>query len=424
MRHPDADSLYQATRNAAPVRPPLDGSRRCDVAIVGAGYTGLSAALHLAERGFDVVLLEAERVGFGASGRNGGQVSTGQRRGIDEIARNYGSAAAQRLWALAEEAKALVHDLVRRHRIDCDLRPGIIDAAHSRRAAEELRGYVDHLHERYGYDHARFLEGDAFRAVLKSPAYSAGILDAGGFHLHPLNLALGLAAAAEAAGAAIFERVRVEAIHRGTPVRLATSAGEVTADSAILACNGYLDDLLPELAARIMPLNNFIIATEPLGGRGRSMIPSAAAVADTRFVINYFRLSPDDRLLFGGGETYSFRFPADIKAFVRPHMLRVFPELATARLDYGWGGTLAITRPRLPCFARLEQNLLAACGYSGQGISIATMAGRLLAEAVAGQAERFDVMAEIDPKPFPGGTAWRLPLLVLAMLWYRLRDRL
>lgn len=424
MRHPDADSWYEATRHAAPSRSAMDGPRRFDVAIVGAGYTGLSTALHLAERGYKVAVLEAERVAFGASGRNGGQVSTGQRRGIDEIAQTYGPDAARNLWSLAEEAKLLVRDIIERHSIDCDLTPRIIDAGHNGREAEGLRHYVDHLQTVHGYTHARFLEGDAFRAVLNSPAYAAGILDDGGFHLHPLNYALGLARAAEAQGAKVFEQVRVHAIRPGAAVRLETSAGEVRADAAILACNGYLDDLAPTLANRIMPLNNFIVATEPLGDDAQALIPSAAAVADTRFVINYFRLSTDARLLFGGGETYSFRFPADIKAFVRPHLLGVFPSLKNARLDYGWGGTLAITRPRLPCFVRLEGNLLAACGYSGHGISIGTLAGRLLAEAIAGQTERFDVMAKIAPPPFPGGTMLRLPLLVLATLWYRLRDRL
>lgn len=424
MIHPKADGYYQASLAETPVRrPKLDGSRHVDVAIIGAGYTGLSAALHLAERGFKPLVIEAETIAFGASGRNGGQVSTGQRRPQDELECRYGQDMARALWQLSQDAKSLVKDLIERHRIDCDLRAGIVDAAHNARNARELASYPDYLARHYGYEAMAYLEGEAFTQKLNSPAFHSGIYDSDAAHLHPLKLAIALAKAAESAGAEILEQTRVERLVTGAPLQLETASGTIKADHVVLACNGYIDALEPKVARRIMPLNNFIIATEPLGALADELIPSDAAIADTRHVINYFRLSADKRLLFGGGETYGFQFPVDIASFVRPHMLSVFPFLAKTRIDFAWGGTLAITRPRMPLFCRPAAGVWSAGGYSGHGISIGILAGQLLAEAVAGDAERFDTMARIEPTDFPGGTAFRLPLLWLAMLWFRFKDR-
>ena len=424
MRNPDADSYYRASAVAQPRRHRLEGSRSVDVAIVGAGYTGLSTALHLAQRGYKPLVLEAREVAFGASGRNGGQASSGQRRPQDEIECRYGMETAKILWQLAEEAKNLVKSLIREHNIECDLSPGIIEAAHSARHANELERYPEYLARNYDYDGMQYVAGEDFRSLLNSPDYSAGIIDRDAAHLHPLNFALGLAVAAEHAGAEIFIETPVTQIEPGEPNRINTAAGVVKARHVVLACNGYIDNLNDQIATRIMPLNNFIIATEPLGTLATDLIPSKAAVADTRNVINYFRLSSDGRLLFGGGETYGFRFPKDIKAFVRPCMLTIFPSLNQAAIDFGWGGTLAITRHRLPLFCQPAPTIFSASGYSGHGITIGTLAGRILAEAIAGHIERFDIMANIAPSPFPGGTRLRLPLLWLAMLWYRLKDRL
>ena len=208
-------------------------------------------------------------------------------------------------------------------------------------------------------------------------------------------------------------------------VRSSAQGGRVKADFVILACNGYLDNLETRVATRAMPINNFIIATEPLAEEQASeLIRQDAAVADSKFVINYYRLSADRRLLFGGGENYSYRFPQDIQNFVRPYMCEVYPQLAGTRIDYGWGGTLAITINRLPYFARLAGNVFTASGYSGQGVALATLAGQILAQAIAGTAERMDVMQRIPSHPFPGGRLLRWPLLVLAMTYYSLRDRL
>jgi len=417
-------SWYAAT--AEPLAPfaPLSGEARADVCVVGAGYTGLSAALHLAERGFDVVLLEAHRVGFGASGRNGGQLGSGQRTDQHTVERLVGRQDAAKLWELAEDAKTLVKDLVARHGIDCHLKPGIAHLGFSPREVAGEHAYADYLADRYGYPHLRKLGREDAQALCPSPRYRGGTLDMDAAHLHPLAYALGLARAARDAGVRIFERTEVTALEDGAPAHVATGGGRVTADHVILACNGYLGGLEPRVAARVMPINNFIAATEPLGDAADPVLTRDIAVADTKFVINYFRLSHDGRLLFGGGESYGYRFPRDIAALVRAPMTEIFPHLRDVRIDYAWGGTLAITMKRLPYLARLAPNILNASGYSGHGVGSATHAGKLMADAVGGQAEGFDTMARIPVTPFPGGTAMRTPLLALAMTWFSLRDRL
>ncbi|ADZ69717.1 NAD(P)/FAD-dependent oxidoreductase [Polymorphum gilvum] len=422
-RHPP--SWYSATANRQTAHAPLAGTISCDVCVIGGGYTGLSAALHLAGRGYDVVLLEAHRLGWGASGRNGGQVGSGQRLDQITLERQLGEAHAQRLWGLAEEAKALVADLIARHAIACDFVHGVLHADHRRSYVAESRAYAEHLQSRYGYDLIRFVDGKEMAERLASPAYFGGTLDAGAGHLHPLNFALGLAAAGEAAGVRFFEESTVTGYEPGDPVRVTTPGGSVSARFLVLGCNGYLGRLDRTVSAHVMPINNFIIATEPLSeSEAETLIAGNVAVADSKFVINYFRRSSDNRLLFGGGENYGYRFPSDIKAFVRRPMLQVFPQLKDVRIDYGWGGTLAITPRRMPYFSRLSPNVLAAGGYSGHGVAMATLAGRLLAEAVDGTAGRFEVFESLKLAPFPGGDRLRFPLLVLAMTWFALRDRL
>ena len=417
-------SYYAATATPMAAFTTLKGRTTADVCVVGGGYTGLAAALHLAERGFSVVLLEAQRIGFGASGRNGGQVGSGQNRSQSDLEIMMGPDKAHALWDLAEDAKALVKSLIATHHMPVTLAPGIAHACwhpaevtHAHRAAEKLS-------RDYGYDQITPLDKAGLRDLVGSDAFCGGDIDWGAGHLHPLNYALGLAAAAQRAGVRIFERSEVTRTTRGPKVTVATASGDVVANHLILACNGYLGDLAPEVATRVMPINNFIIATEPLGDRAETVIRKNIAVADSKFVVNYFRLSDDQRLLFGGIETYGYRFPADIAAAVRKPMARIFPHLADARIDHAWGGTLAITMNRLPCFMALAPNILSASGYSGHGVALATLAGKLLAEAISGQAGRFDLMASLPTLRFPGGPRFRHPLLVLAMTWYSLRDRL
>lgn len=418
------DSWYAATANPLDRFAPLRGESRADVCVVGAGYTGLSAALHLAEAGLDVVLLDAHRVGFGASGRNGGQLGSGQRMDQDGLEKMLGNTEADKLWQLAEDGKALVKNLIERHKIDCDLKPGVAHTASSKRDVDDLHAYAEHLQTRYGYDQIEALDAQGCHALCPSPAYKGGTLDWGAAHLHPLNYALGLGRAAAAAGVRIFEETHVHHIAEGQPATVQTDKGRVIADHVILACNGYLGGLSRKVAARVMPINNFIVATEPLGAETAQVLTRDVAIADSKFVVNYFRLSADGRLLFGGGESYGYTFPADIAALVRKPMTEIYPHLADIGIDYAWGGTLAITMKRMPFLARLGPNMLSASGYSGHGVGTATHAGQLMALAVQGQAGGFDTMARVPAPSFPGGAMLRSPLLVLAMTWYSLRDRL
>jgi len=418
-------SWYAATATPLPPFAPARGEIGCDICVIGGGYTGLSAALHLAQAGHDVVVVEANRLGSGASGRNGGQVGTGQRLDQDELEQIVGKMRARALWDLALDSVALVKDLIRRHDIDCAWRDGIIHADHRARLVAHSHAYADKLNRDYGYDLIRPLGRAEIRELVGSNDYHGGTLDMGSGHLHPLNYALGLARAAQSAGVRMFEHSRARDITPGSRPRVTTDGATITADHVIIAANGYLGNLSPRLARRIMPINNYIVATEPLSEDfARGLIREGHAVADSRFVINYFRLSEDHRMLFGGGESYGYRFPRDIAGLVRKPMLQVYPQLADTRIDFAWGGTLGITMSRLPHFTRLQGNILSAGGFSGHGVAMATLAGRLLAEAVQGQAERFDLMASLPTPRFPGGTLLRWPLLVLAMTWFSLRDRL
>ncbi|ATF18806.1 NAD(P)/FAD-dependent oxidoreductase [Phaeobacter gallaeciensis] len=418
------NSWYAAT--AKPLAPfaPLQGEARADVCVVGGGYTGLSAALHLAEAGRSVILLEANRVGFGASGRNGGQLGSGQRMEQDGLEKLMGDDDAAKLWTLAEEAKDLVKSLITRHDINCHLKPGIAHACFSKGEVDDEHRYVEHLQDRYGYGEIEALDHAGLQAVCPSPAYVGGSLDTGAAHLHPLAYALGLARAAAAAGVRICEGSEVLDIEDGTQIRLRTAEGQITADQLVLACNGYLGGLNRQVATRVMPINNFIAATEPLGADAARVLARDVAVADSKFVVNYFRLSHDGRLLFGGGESYGYRFPSDIAATVRKPMTEIFPHLRDVKIDYAWGGTLAITMKRMPYLARLAPNVLSASGYSGHGVGTATHAGQLMARAIAGDSDGFDTMSRVPAPAFPGGAAMRSPLLALAMTWYSLRDRL
>jgi gamma-glutamylputrescine oxidase len=417
-----ARSYYAATANPAPARPALSGDADVDACVIGGGYTGLSAALHLAERGYKTLLLESHRIGWGASGRNGGQLNTGLRKGPSELLAMFGPTEAKRLFDLAEEAKAVVRERIRRHSIACDLKAGSLYVAYKRGDPEWMARDIDVQREVFGYRDSQLLSKAELEQRLGSHRYYGAIADGGAGHLHPLNYALGLASAAEGAGARICEGSAALSL---APGQVRTSSGRVKARCILLGCNAYLGGLEPRIAGKIMPISNYIVATEPLGERGaRTLIRDDVAVCDTKFVVDYFRRSADNRLLFGGGEAYSRHEPRDIARFVRPHMLRVFPQLASKRIDFAWGGQLAITMNRLPHLGRLPGDIYFAQGYSGQGVALSSLAGKLMAEAIAGSAERFDVFARIAHRAFPGGTLLRKPALVLGMLWYALRDRL
>ncbi|SPF81036.1 NAD(P)/FAD-dependent oxidoreductase [Pseudoprimorskyibacter insulae] len=418
------DSWYAATADIKAPRTALKGQETADVCVIGAGYTGLSAALHMAEAGLKVIVLEAHRAGFGASGRNGGQLGSGQRQDQRKLEKMMGPDHARHLWDLGEDAKALVKSLIAQHQIDCYLKPGVAWTGSTQAEAEELQSYARHLQTDYGYDQIHPLNAEECHAMCPSPDYVGGLIDRGAAHLHPLRFALGLADAAERAGAVLHEQSQVLDIERGAKVTVQTVDGSVVADHVVLAGNGYLGKLDHRVPKRVMPINNFIVATEPLGDDAARVLTEDVAVADSKFVVNYFRLSHDNRLLFGGGESYGYRFPRNIAAVVRKPMTKVYPHLRDVRIDYAWGGTLAITMTRMPNLARLDRNILTASGYSGHGLGTAVHAGQLMALAIEGQAAGFDAMAAVPTPRFPGGTAFRSPLLALAMTWFSLRDRL
>lgn len=421
--HPD--SWYAATAGELLPRAALTGSIRADVCVIGGGFTGLSAALNLAERGLDVVLLEAERVGYGASGRNGGLIGSGQRKDVLETEALFGYDRSRLLWDFAEAAKADIRGRVAQHAIDCDLQDGQLVGIHTKRYAGWALELSEALAERYDYPDTTALDAEATRALVATDAYLEGFFDPHAAVIHPLNFALGLARAGEAAGVRIFERSRVLSYTQADPAVVRTDGGTVTAKFVVLACNGYLGKLEPRVAGKIMPINNFVVATAPLGEeRARQLVGGRYGVHDTRFVVNYYRLTHDHRLLFGGGENYRHGFPRNIAGFVRPYVLKVFPQLADVAIDYAWGGTLSVTVNRLPHVGRLPPNLFFAQGYSGHGISTATFAGKVIAEAVTGTAARFDVFASLPIRKFPGGTLLRYPGMVLGMLYYSLKDRL
>lgn len=418
----DGCGWYAATAQARADHPALIGNCQADVAIVGGGATGLSAALHLAQRGASVVLLEAARIGDGASGRNGGQIIPGLRLGAAELLAKFGEARGGALFHLALSARDLVVDLVARHGIDCDLAlSGHLTTAVRRR---DLDGFAAEAAAaaRLGYPGLSVLEAGAARAAVASGGHGA-LLDAGGGHFHTLNYTLGLGRAAADAGAQLHEHSAVTRLERtGAGVVLHTPGGTVTAAQAILAGDALLGPLHARVHSRIMPVANYIVTTAPLADGGAALIPGNQAVSDSRFVVNYFRRTPDGRLLFGGGERYTPRPPADMAAFVRPFLERSFPMLAGVGIDHAWGGLVSITRSRLPDIGR-DGPLLWAHGYSGQGAVLSTLGGALLAEAVEGDESRFRQFADIAPPGFPGGQVLRGPLHVLGMLWYALRDR-
>ena len=424
--HQHAPSFYAATI-AAPLQvAALDEDLSTDVCVVGGGFAGLSTALNLAKRGIRVTLLEQSLLAWGASGRNGGQAHVGMRREQDWLEKNVGVDAAHRLWNLAVDARAYLDTLITDYGIQCDFRPGLLHADHKPRYTQGTRHYVDLLRTQYQYPHIRFVERDEVRELVATAGYYSGSLDARGGHLHPLNYALGIARGAISHGARLFERSEVLGIDKsgsGWSVRTATAT--VRAGKVVLACNGYLRGIARDVEEHVMPINNFIAVTEPLGeARANAIIRHGLAVADSRFVVNYYRMTVDHRLLFGGGENYRYSFPHDIKGFVRRHALKIFPQLHDVRFDYGWGGTLAITPTRMPYIREIEPGFFNLSGFSGLGVLMAPYAGKVVADALADDRVNFDLLARVPVPTFPGGPALRWPTLVAAMSLYALRDRL
>ncbi len=419
-----ASSYYQATARPAPRRAALAGAETCDVCVIGGGIAGCSTALHLAERGYRVILLEEHRIGWGASGRSGGQALAGTAAGQAELERLIGGHDARAVWDISVEGLELIRALIARHAIACDWVSGQMQVAITPRHDAELHALLE-LNRQYGYAGARYLSRGEVRAVLATRRYIAGLYDPSGGHLHPLNYTLGLAAAAESHGVRIFERTRALDFVDDAEVRVRTARGTVLCRHLALCGNASLGATAPVLRSKIMAVGSCVVATAPLdAARAHRLISNDAAVSDLNWVLDYFRVTADHRLLFGGRVTYSGFDPARIAATTRRRLVAVFPQLADVQIEHAWGGYLDITANRAPHFGRLAPSVYFLQGFSGHGIALAGIAGKLLAEAVAGHAERFDVFARIPHADFPGGPLLRRPALVLAMLYYRLRDLL
>ena len=423
-------SYYAATAARESSYPALAGDASCDVAVIGGGLAGLSAAIDLRRRGFDVVLLDAREIGSGASGRNGGQAIHGLACDPETIEAQLGLDDARRVWDMSVEALDLLRERMQEHAIACDWRDGYLGLATSARKGRALQAWADRIQAVYGYPLQRIVPAEIGRWIA-SPRYHSGIHDPRSGHLHPLKYTLGLARAAAAAGVRIHEQTAVLALVPGEQPALRTAVGDVRARQVLLAGNVYLRGVAPALEPRIMPVGTYIACSEVLDAAlAASLIPSGAAVCDTNFVLDYFRPTPDRRLLYGGRVSYSTRTPADLAEGMRRRMAQTFPQLAAARVEYAWGGFVDITMNRAPDFGRLPavggagSNVYYLQGFSGHGLALTGLAGRLVAEAMAGDAGRFDVFARLRHRPFPGGAWLRTPALVLGMAWYRLRDML
>ena len=416
-------SYYKASANRKITTLPLLGDVSADVCIIGAGYTGLSAALELAKAGFKVAVVEAETVGFGASGRNGGQICTGFSPGQSRLEAQLSKADAKRCFDMAEESKRLIEERIAEYKIDCDLTWGYLHCIPKPHQFAHLQEWAEE-YEALGYGGNTLLTKAELESKLGTTIYHGALREARAGHLHPLNYCLGLAAAAIKLGVQIYEHTPVIDVDTGPAPKARTANGTVSAKFMVIAGNAYLGRLVKPLYGRIMPVGSYIVATEPLGeNRAKSLIANNEAVANTNFIVDYFRRSADHRMLFGGRASYSTIEPANLAESIRPRMLAVFPQLKNVRLDFAWGGFIAITSNRLPDCGRLSPTVYYAHGYSGQGVALSGLYGKLMAEAIRGQAERFDLFAKIKHLPFPGG-AMRTPLLVAAMAYYRIRDAL
>jgi gamma-glutamylputrescine oxidase len=417
-------SYYAASANPAPERPELVGEVNCDVCVVGAGFSGISSALHLAEKGYKVVVVEAARVGWGASGRNGGQMVNGYSRDIDTIRARYGEDAARQLGEMSLEGGDIIRQRVATYGIDCDLKDTNFFAAFTRRQLRELERRQASW-ARLGHDGLELVAAGEVRNHVDTELYCGGLLDRRGGHVHPLNLVLGEAAAIESLGGVIYEGSPVTRVEPGDKPVVQTAKGKVTAEFLVLCGNAYLGKTVPQLAGKVMPVSSQVITTEVLGeALTGSLIPSDTCIEDCNYFLDYYRITGDKRLLFGGGSVYGGADPADIIAKLRPNLLRTFPQLEDAKIEFAWSGNFAMTVTRIPHLGRLGAKVYFSQGYSGHGVTTTHLAGRLVAEAIDNQAARFDAFAKLPHYSFPGGQAFRVPIVVIGSWYYRLREQL
>ncbi|WP_101757861.1 FAD-binding oxidoreductase [Oceanicoccus sp. KOV_DT_Chl] len=417
-------SYYADSRNDTLDRPTLNDKVETDICIIGAGFTGISSALHLAEAGFKVVVLEAARIGFGASGRNGGQLVNSYSRDIDVIEKNYGQDLGKALGNMAFEGADIIRQRIKKYNIDCNYQAGGIFAAITNRQLHELK-QQQQLWQRYGHDDLHLLDKNEIGEHIASERYVGGLLDNRGGHIHPLNLLLGEVKAFETLGGKVYEDSAAIRIERQPQPIVHTANGQVKAKYLLIAGNAYMANLVPELAAKSMPCGTQIITTEVLDESiANSLIPGGQCVEDCNYKLDYYRLTQDHRLLYGGGVTYGGGDPASIERFIRNHLEQTFPQLKGVKFDYAWGGDFLLTMSRLPQFGRLTDHIYYAQGYSGHGVTTTHLAGKLIAEAIGGHAQRFDAFASLKHFPFPGGRLFRVPYTMMGAVYYGLRDKL
>ncbi|CUH74738.1 Gamma-glutamylputrescine oxidoreductase [Tritonibacter multivorans] len=417
-------SYYAASANVVQLRPQLTRDHSFDICVVGAGYTGLSTALHLAEKGFKVAIVEGARIGWGASGRNGGQIVNGLNASLQTIKRRYGQDTANFVAGLVTEGGDIIRDRVASYDIKCDLKATNLFTAYTSAHMRELEERLE-LWRGYGITTQEMVDKDRTRDFVGSDAYAGGMIDHAGGHLHPLNLALGEAAAFEQNGGTIFEMSKVVHVDQDGPQPVVqTENGRITCNKVVLCGNAYLGHVVPALTSRVMPVSTQIMATEPLDADlAQRLLPTDTCVEDIRYILDYFRLSADNRLLFGGGTVYGGADPKDIVAKLRKNMNRVFPELRRTRIDYAWSGNFALSFSRVPQMGRLNENTYFAHGYSGHGVTGSHTFGRILSEAIAGDMSRFDVFSNVPWIPFPGGRLFRVPYSVIGSWYYAFKDR-
>jgi gamma-glutamylputrescine oxidase len=419
-----AASWYAASARDKRVRPALYGDREADICIIGAGFSGISAALELAERGYSVIVLEAERIGFGASGRNGGQIVNGYSRDLKTIAARYGAEKAVKLGEMSLEGAAIIRERVQKYAIACDLVDGGFFAAFTDKQMREMEAHKADW-ERHGHPGLEMVSRQEVGRYVKTDRYAGGMIDRLGGHIHPLNLVLGEAAAVESLGGQIFENSRVTALEDGAPNRVRTAGGTVSARYVLVCGNAYLPPQLPEISSRMMPVSSQVLTTEPLeADLAEALLPANYCVEDVNYILDYFRCTVDNRIFYGGGIGYGGCDLKDIIAVIRPNMLKTFPQLAGKRIDFAWSGNFALTLTRIPHIGQLSPTVYFSHGDSGHGVTTTHLLGKILGEAVAGHAERFDVWSSLPNLPFPGGRRFRVPLTVLGAWWYGMRDRL
>jgi gamma-glutamylputrescine oxidase len=419
-----ANSYYAASANDKVIRPQLTGEHRCDVCVVGAGFTGISTALSLAEKGKKVIVLEGTRIGFGASGRNGGQIVNSFNRDIDYITSNYGDVIGKKMAKMAFAGSELIRNRIEKYNIDCDLKHGNVFAACNNKQFEELKAKKE-LWEAHGHNELELLTASSIQDHIGSERYVGGLLDRKGGHIQPLNLVLGQAKAFESLGGEIFEDSEVVRLEQGKPSKVVTKQGTVIADTIVVAGNAYIFGLLPDIEKKAMPCGTQVITTEPLSEAvQKQLLPTDRCVEDCNYLLDYYRLSGDGRLIYGGGTTYGAREPGKIESIITPKMVKTFPSLKGVKVDYAWTGNFLLTMMRMPQVGKIGDNLYYAQGYSGHGVTNSHLMGEILSDAIDGETERFDVFASMPQYQFPGGRMLRVPYTAIGATYYNMRDKL